>query len=97
MLTCKDVALRASDLVDGEVGRWDSLRIRFHLAICAGCRNFVHQIKVTRDLTEDVTETTGSAPVGALTQDADIDAIFARVSPRDDTDNGSKTKQQSVE
>ncbi|MEO8531333.1 MAG: zf-HC2 domain-containing protein [Deltaproteobacteria bacterium] len=78
MLTCKDVTLRASDLVDGETSLWLTFRMRLHLAMCVGCRRFVHQISVTRDLTEP--------PMPNDPRATDIDAIFARLDAKRDGD-----------
>ncbi|QCO57817.1 zf-HC2 domain-containing protein (plasmid) [Pseudorhodobacter turbinis] len=51
MLSCKEVAARASDLIDGELSTWESLQMRLHLAMCKGCEQFVNQVRTTRDLT----------------------------------------------
>lgn len=57
MLSCKDVADRASALIDGELTTWETFRIRLHLAMCKGCRRFVAQMRTTDWLTARVTET----------------------------------------
>lgn len=54
MLSCKEVATRASALIDGELSTWEALQIRLHLAMCKGCDRFVGQIRTTRDLTETI-------------------------------------------
>lgn len=51
MLSCKEVAERASALIDGELGLFDRLQMRLHLAMCKGCGAFIHQMKTTSDLT----------------------------------------------
>jgi len=51
MLSCKEVADRASDLIDGDLGLFDLLQLRLHLAMCKGCDAFVRQMRTTRDLT----------------------------------------------
>lgn len=51
MLSCKEVASRASALIDGELTAWEALQMRFHLAMCKGCERFVGQLRITRDLT----------------------------------------------
>lgn len=51
MRSCKEVATRASALTDGDLSPWQTLRMRFHLAICKGCERFVGQMRTTRDLT----------------------------------------------
>lgn len=52
MLSCKEVATRASALIDGELSTWEALQIRLHLAMCKGCDRFVGQMRTTRDLTQ---------------------------------------------
>lgn len=51
MLHCKDVAQRASALIDGELGLFERLQVRLHLAMCRGCDAFIRQMRATRDLT----------------------------------------------
>lgn len=50
MLSCREVAERASALIDGELGVFDLLQMRLHLAMCKGCNAFVRQMRTTRDL-----------------------------------------------
>jgi anti-sigma factor RsiW len=47
MLSCKDVTRRASAYLDGDLGRWDRLRLLAHLAICKGCRRYLDQLRMT--------------------------------------------------
>lgn len=54
MLSCKEVATRASALIDGELSTWQTLQMRLHLAMCKGCERFIGQMRVTRDLTESL-------------------------------------------
>ena len=76
MLTCKDVAERASALIDRELGLWDRLQMRLHLAMCEGCRRFVNQVQVTNELIQ------AAAPMDA--EDADqhrqIESILSNLS-----------------
>lgn len=51
MLRCKQVAERASLLIDGELRPWQRFNMKLHLAMCRGCRAFVEQMRITRDLT----------------------------------------------
>ncbi|NCT13345.1 MAG: zf-HC2 domain-containing protein [Rhodobacterales bacterium] len=57
MLSCKDVADRASALIDGELSTWDALQIRLHLAMCKGCGRFIEQMRLTDQLTARVADT----------------------------------------
>lgn len=57
MLSCKEVAERASALIDGELGAFEALQIRLHLAMCKGCGVFIGQMRMTERLTRAVVET----------------------------------------
>lgn len=50
MFRCDEVARRASLLIDGEFSFWPRLNIGLHLAMCRGCRAFVAQMRIARDL-----------------------------------------------
>jgi len=66
MLSCQEVAQRASALIDGELGPFDRFQMWLHLAMCNGCSTFVRQMKTTKDLTQS------AAPQDDLT-DAGVD------------------------
>lgn len=51
MLSCKEVAERASAMIDGELAVRDTIQMRLHLAMCKGCGRFMDQMRVSRDLT----------------------------------------------
>lgn len=59
MFRCKDVAERASLLIDGELGTWQRFNMKLHLVMCRGCRAFVEQMRITRDLTRRANEPEG--------------------------------------
>jgi len=73
MLSCKDVADRASALIDGDLSTWDALQIRLHLAMCKGCGRFIEQVRMTDRLTAEVADL--DEP---LAHDAD-DARFSEI------------------
>ncbi|GIX14776.1 MAG: hypothetical protein KatS3mg118_2735 [Paracoccaceae bacterium] len=50
MLSCREVAARASALIDGELGLAQRLRMRLHLAMCRGCARFVAQLRLATAL-----------------------------------------------
>ncbi len=54
MLSCKEVAERASALIDGELSGWGALQMRLHLVMCKGCSRFIEQIRATDQLTVQV-------------------------------------------
>ena len=43
-LTCKEVSRLASQGLDRRLGPVERLRLRLHLVICDGCRNFRRQL-----------------------------------------------------
>ncbi len=49
MLTCREVAEKASALVDGELDLRERIGLRLHLLMCANCRRFVRQFKTLVD------------------------------------------------
>jgi anti-sigma factor RsiW len=59
MLSCKEVADRASALIDGELSAWDALQMRLHLAMCKGCGAFIEQIRISDRPAAQVTESSG--------------------------------------
>jgi hypothetical protein len=75
MLSCREVAERASALIDGEVRGWEAIQIRMHLAMCKGCQRFIRQMRLTRDLT------LAAARSDARREDDDarIDAILSEL------------------
>lgn len=46
-MTCRDVIVRLSDYLDGELGPLDVAGIQFHLARCARCRACVRTLSAT--------------------------------------------------
>lgn len=75
MLSCKDVTARASDLIDGNLPFWESVQMRFHLAMCKGCAAFVGQLRATQDITRAVAE----AESRQAMLDARMEALFQRL------------------
>lgn len=43
-LTCRDVAERATDYLEGRLPVFRKIRVGLHMASCAGCRSYVLQI-----------------------------------------------------
>ena len=50
MLKCRDLADRASDLIEGGLPLRTRLGLRLHLAMCAMCRAYLDQMRRTRAL-----------------------------------------------
>ena len=81
MFRCSEVAERASLLIDGDLGFWQRLNIKLHLAMCRGCRAFVEQMRITDDLT---------AMAGAMHDPAQSEEIKAALARRQ-MGSGKKT------
>ena len=47
-LTCKEATRLISQGLDRELGLWDRLRLRIHLAICDACSAFARQMDLLR-------------------------------------------------
>ena len=45
MLTCQEVAAKASSMIDGELGFWERAAVQLHLTMCTNCRRFTRQLK----------------------------------------------------
>ena len=45
MLTCREVAAKASSMVDDELGFSERVGVKLHLMMCVNCRRFARQFK----------------------------------------------------
>jgi hypothetical protein len=61
LLTCREVTERTNEFVDGELGFWAALEVRFHLLVCKYCRGFVSQMRTVVNLVHERGETAPSA------------------------------------
>ena len=50
MLSCRDVVTHATDYAEGRLPWTSRMQMRLHLALCALCRRYIHQMDVTRSL-----------------------------------------------
>jgi glutaredoxin 3 len=46
MLTCRELALKASDYLNGELSPWQRLQIRFHMLLCRHCSRYIGQLRL---------------------------------------------------
>lgn len=46
MLSCRDVSLKASDYLDGELSWWTRAQIRAHVLMCHHCRRYLVQLRL---------------------------------------------------
>lgn len=75
MMSCKEVAEKASALVDGEVSAWEAMQLKVHLAMCKGCGRFVDQIRTT----DELTAAAASDDMMSEADDSRINAILAEL------------------
>ena len=68
MLTCQEVTQLVTDFIEGRLSWWEALRFRAHLLMCAKCRTYVHQMRVTR-------ETLGRLPPDSLSEEAQTELL----------------------
>jgi predicted anti-sigma-YlaC factor YlaD len=47
--TCKEVHRLTSERLDRELSIVERVRVRLHLLLCIGCRNFDRQMRLIRD------------------------------------------------
>lgn len=58
MLRCRDVAEKANDYIDGNVGWWTRIQMALHLAMCNACKAYVRQFQRTVIFLKAVAERT---------------------------------------
>ena len=82
MLSCKQVATIASDYLDNSTPlKW---QMRLHLLMCANCRRFVRHLKITRQVSAQMT-------INEVNEDAEViwknvqDRIKQEVQPNKDS------------
>lgn len=56
MLSCRDIAAKASDHLDKKLSFSQSLGYGFHLLLCGYCREFVQHLRTTIDLAPHLAE-----------------------------------------
>ncbi len=83
MLTCREVAARATDYMEGPLPLRQRLQIAMHLLICAFCRRYVRQLALTQDTLRRLPP--------PLPSDEDLDRLLHLFqSPRRRTDQDSR-------
>ncbi|WP_417530742.1 zf-HC2 domain-containing protein [Marinobacter lipolyticus] len=50
MLMCRDLALIASDYIDGELNTAGKLSVKMHLMMCGNCRSFIGNLRASTEL-----------------------------------------------
>jgi anti-sigma factor RsiW len=50
MLMCRDLAVIASDYIDGELPVLRNMSVKMHLMMCRDCRTFIGNLRASSDL-----------------------------------------------
>ncbi len=50
MLMCRELAMIASDYIDGELGTAGKLSVKMHLMMCGNCRTFIGNLRANTEL-----------------------------------------------
>lgn len=50
MLMCRDLAVIASDYIDGELTGRQNLSVKMHLMMCKACRTFIGNLRASTEL-----------------------------------------------
>ncbi|AOY89303.1 transcriptional regulator [Marinobacter salinus] len=50
MLMCRDLAVVASDYIDGELAGLQNLSVKMHLMMCRDCRTFIGNLRASTEL-----------------------------------------------
>ena len=78
MLSCKDVAIQASDYLEHNTSQSLRWKIRVHLMLCTQCRRFIRHLRITRILVSN------TAIASAAMRENEIDpmAVYERLLKR---------------
>jgi anti-sigma factor RsiW len=52
MLKCRDILEQADAYLTGHLNVWQRLQFRVHLALCANCRRYLRQLKLTQQVSQ---------------------------------------------
>ncbi|MBL3823728.1 MULTISPECIES: zf-HC2 domain-containing protein [Marinobacter] len=50
MLMCRDLAVIASDYIDGELPVLENMSVKMHLMMCKDCRTFIGNLRASTDM-----------------------------------------------
>lgn len=56
MLSCKQLVLRSSDFLDGQLSLRERFALRVHLAMCGHCRRFIRQLRLAGRVVQQLPE-----------------------------------------
>lgn len=84
MLMCKGLAGIASDYIDGELSTGQNLSVKFHLMMCADCRTFIDNLRMSTKLMQ---AHTANAPNEKFIEEIDRRVAEAIGQQKDRPDN----------
>lgn len=85
MLSCKQVAHLASQILDQDAKTSLKWQMRLHLLMCANCRRFVRHLRITQAL---VPKIVARAPLEY--SDTDAQLVLARIKAREQAPNDQR-------
>ncbi|WP_305965448.1 zf-HC2 domain-containing protein [Marinobacter salsuginis] len=50
MLMCRDLAVIASDYIDGQLPAFQKMSVKMHLLMCRDCRTFIGNLRASTEL-----------------------------------------------
>lgn len=48
MLTCREITELIDDFIDGRLSYWETAKFQMHVGMCKNCREYLAQLKATR-------------------------------------------------
>ncbi|MHA7809109.1 MAG: zf-HC2 domain-containing protein [Marinobacter adhaerens] len=88
MLMCMDLAVIASDYIDGELPVLQSMSVKMHLMMCKDCRTFIGNLRASTDMLK--AHSSGQADEELIRKIDERVAQALKEGPRDSTNRGPK-------
>ncbi|MDX1756302.1 MAG: zf-HC2 domain-containing protein [Marinobacter sp.] len=85
MLMCRDLAIIASDYLEGELATADRLSVKMHLMMCRHCRSFIGNLRNSVELMR-AHSSQSLDPAYAHRLDEEIARALAQQQPKGDPD-----------
>ncbi|WP_296936716.1 anti-sigma factor [uncultured Marinobacter sp.] len=86
MLMCRDLAVIASDYIDGELPVFQKMSVKMHLIMCKDCRTFIGNLRASTELMK--THSSGRADEELIRRIDERVAEALKEGPRDSTNRG---------
>ncbi len=66
MLTCREMSELGSDIVDRQLNLRTRLAVLAHLSLCANCRRYIRQLRITSQVLQQMPMDQGPVDVAAV-------------------------------